>query len=92
MASTQIMAMPVRFGPQNTNPRWIPLTHDVIQDLREALKESGLGSLFFKQPLKGIFGTYVLVPYDCKYIVTTFLTDSQYILWEVKWRRTLITL
>lgn len=76
MASTQIMAMPVRFGPQNTNPRWIPLTQNVIKDLREALKESGLDSLYFKQLLKGIFGTYELVPYDCKYC-TTILTDSQ---------------
>lgn len=36
-----------------------------------------------------MFEVYDLISYDCKYIAATILTDFQYILWEVKWRRAL---
>lgn len=66
---------------------YIPLTHDVIKDLRQALKESGLGFPYFKQLLKDTFSNYNLVPFDCRHIAMTIFTDAQFMLWEVKWKR-----
>lgn len=42
MASTQIMAMPIRYGRQNANPKWAPQTHDIIKNLRQAIKRERL--------------------------------------------------
>lgn len=80
MASTQLRAMPVSYGRRNVHPKWAPLTHDLIKDLRQALKVSGLGSPYFKQLLKGTFSNYDLVPFDCRYIAMTILTDAQFML------------
>ncbi|KAM7065460.1 endogenous retrovirus group K member 5 Gag polyprotein-like [Acridotheres tristis] len=89
MAKEQLIAMPVRYGKQNANPRGEPMTYDEIKDLRKAIKDSGLGSLYFKQLLEGTFYNYDLVPYDCRYFASVILTESQYILWDMKWRRLL---
>lgn len=55
MATAKVIAMPIRYGRRNANPKWIPLTHDIIKDFRQAIKDSGLSSPYFKQLLKGIF-------------------------------------
>lgn len=57
-AKEQLIAMPVRYGRLNANPKWEPMTHDEIKDLRKAIKDSGLGSPYFKQLLKGTFNNY----------------------------------
>ncbi|XP_063275576.1 endogenous retrovirus group K member 6 Gag polyprotein-like [Prinia subflava] len=74
------------------NPWWEPLSHEDIKDLRKAIKESGLGSPYLKQLLKGPFQNVDLTPYDCRYIANLILTESQYMLWESKWRRFLVQL
>lgn len=89
LAHEQLLAMPVRYGRQNANPRWEPMTYDEIKDLRKAIKDSGLGSPYFKQLLKAIYGNYDLTPHDCRYVSSVILTESQYVLWDVKWRRLL---
>ncbi|RMC21067.1 hypothetical protein DUI87_01924 [Hirundo rustica rustica] len=89
IADTESVALPVRYGPQNANPRWERLDHEVIKDLMKAVKDNGLGSLYFKQLLKGTFNTYDLTKYDCRAIASMILTDSQLLIWEAKWRRAL---
>ncbi|KAF4803628.1 hypothetical protein TURU_014458 [Turdus rufiventris] len=92
MASTKLMAMPVSYGRRNVNPKWAPLTQDITKDLRQAMKESGLGSPYFKQLLKCTSINYYLVHFDLRYITMTILTDAQFMLWEVKWKRALTKL
>lgn len=65
------------------------ITHDEIKDLQKAIKDNGLGSPYFKQLLKGIYGNYDLIPSDCHYVSSIILMDSQYVLWDLKWRRLL---
>lgn len=31
LASTQTMAVPIRYGRQNANPKWAPLAQDIIK-------------------------------------------------------------
>lgn len=89
LAREQLLAMPVGCGRQSANLRWEPVTYDEIKELRKAIKDSGLDSPYFKQLLEAIYGNYDLTPYDCRYISSVILTESQYILWDVKWRRLL---
>ncbi|XP_063248066.1 endogenous retrovirus group K member 5 Gag polyprotein-like [Prinia subflava] len=86
LAHEQLLVMPVRYGRENANLRWEPMTYDEIKNLRKAVKESGLGSPYFKQLLEAIYGNYDLTPYDCRYVSSVILTEWQYVLWDVKWR------
>lgn len=36
MASTQIMAMPMKYGRQNASPKWVPLTYGIIKNTEAA--------------------------------------------------------
>lgn len=80
IAKEEPAAVPFTYGKQNANARREPMTYDEIKDLRKAIKDSGLGSPYFKQLLEGTFYNYDLVPYDCRYIASVILTESQYIL------------
>lgn len=89
---TDSIAMPVRCGRRNENPRWEPSDHQVLQDLWEAARKEGLVSPYFMQLLRVIFKNYDLVPFDCSYIALTIFTDSQLLLWDARWRRALTQL
>lgn len=41
---------------------------------------------------KSIFNSYDLVPADCKNVASMILTNSQYILWDLEWKRLLAKL
>ncbi|RMB92679.1 hypothetical protein DUI87_30988 [Hirundo rustica rustica] len=81
--------MPVTYDAQNANPRWERLDHEVVKDLMKAVRDNGLGSPYFKQLLKGTFNIYDLTPIDLKSLASMILTDSQFIIWDAKWRRAL---
>ncbi|RMC09657.1 hypothetical protein DUI87_13443 [Hirundo rustica rustica] len=83
------VAMPVTYDAQDANPRWERLDREVIKDLMKAVHDNGLGSPYFKQLLKGTFNIYDLTPFDLKSLASMILTDSQFIIWETKWRRAL---
>ncbi|RMC04401.1 hypothetical protein DUI87_19222 [Hirundo rustica rustica] len=83
------VAMPVTYDAQDANPRWERLDHEVVKDLMKAIHDNGLGSLYFKQLLKGPFNIYDLTPFDLKSLASMILTDSQFTIWEAKWRRAL---
>ncbi|RMC22073.1 hypothetical protein DUI87_02945 [Hirundo rustica rustica] len=83
------MAMPVTYDAQDANPRWERLDHEVVKDLMKAVRDNRLGSPYFKQLLKGTFNTYDLTPFDLKSLASMILTDSQFIIWEAKWRKAL---
>ncbi|XP_039944911.1 endogenous retrovirus group K member 5 Gag polyprotein-like [Hirundo rustica] len=83
------MAMPVTYDAQDANPRWERLDHEVARDLMKAVRDNGLGSPYFKQLLKGTFNIYDLTPFDLKSLASMILTDSQFIIWEAKWRKAL---
>ncbi|RMC21499.1 hypothetical protein DUI87_02365 [Hirundo rustica rustica] len=83
------MAMPVTYDTQDANPRWERLDCEVIRDLMKAIHDNGLGSPYFKQLLKGTFNIYDLTPFDLKSLASMILTDSQFIIWEAKWRKAL---
>ncbi|RMC19813.1 hypothetical protein DUI87_03378 [Hirundo rustica rustica] len=74
---------------EDANPRWEQLDHEVVKDLMKAIRDNGLGSPYFKQLLKGTFNIYDLTPFDLKSLASMILTDSQFIIWEAKWRRAL---
>ncbi|RMC04586.1 hypothetical protein DUI87_18833 [Hirundo rustica rustica] len=65
------------------------LDHEVFKDLMKAIRDNGLGSPYFKQLLKGTFNIYDLTLFDLKSLASMVLTDSQFIIWEAKWRRAL---
>ncbi|RMC20865.1 hypothetical protein DUI87_01718 [Hirundo rustica rustica] len=81
------MAMPVTYDAQDANPKWERLDREVVRDLMKAVRDNGLGSPYFKQLLKGTFNIYDLTPYDLRSLATMILSDSQFILWEAKWRK-----
>ncbi|RMB99725.1 hypothetical protein DUI87_23727 [Hirundo rustica rustica] len=83
------MAMPMTYDAQDANPRWERLDREVVRDLMKAVCDNGLGSPYFKQLLKGTFNIYDLTPYDLKSLASMILTDSQFIIWEAKWRKAL---
>ncbi|RMB97638.1 hypothetical protein DUI87_25900 [Hirundo rustica rustica] len=83
------VAMPVTYDTQDANPRWEQLDHEVVKDLMKAIRDNGLGSPYFKQLLKGTFNIYDLTLFDLKSLASMILTDSQFIIWEAKWRRAL---
>ncbi|RMC20321.1 hypothetical protein DUI87_01170 [Hirundo rustica rustica] len=83
------VAMPVTYHAQDANPRWERLVHEAVKDLIKAICDNGLGSPYFKQLLKGTFNIYDLTPFDLKSLASMILTDSQFIIWEAKWRRAL---
>ncbi|RMB89389.1 hypothetical protein DUI87_34216 [Hirundo rustica rustica] len=55
----------------------------------KAVRDNGLGSPYFKQLLKRTFNIYDLTPFDIRSLATMILSDSQFILWEAKWRKIL---
>ncbi|XP_039945103.2 uncharacterized protein LOC120764996 [Hirundo rustica] len=83
------MAMPVTYDAQDANPRRERLDREVVKDLMKAVRDNGLGSLYFKQLLEGTFNIYDLTPFDLKSLASMILTDSQFIIWEAKWRKAL---
>ncbi|RMC21253.1 hypothetical protein DUI87_02113 [Hirundo rustica rustica] len=83
------MAMPVTYDAQDANPRWERLDREVIRDLMKAICDNGLGSPYFKQLLKGTFNIYDLTPFDLRSLASMILSDSQFIIWEAKWRKIL---
>lgn len=84
--------MPVIYGRGVANLKWKVLDQDLIKDLRRAVKEGRLGSPRLKELLNGIYHNVVLTPYDCRYLPSIILTNSQYILWDLKWRKFLTKL
>ncbi|RMC03717.1 hypothetical protein DUI87_19709 [Hirundo rustica rustica] len=84
------LAMPVIFSQQAGGPRtWTAIPPHEIKELRKAIKDSGICSPYFKQLLKSTLEGHTLTPNDCKNLAGVILTDSQYMLWEFKWRRLL---
>ncbi|RMB94828.1 hypothetical protein DUI87_28631 [Hirundo rustica rustica] len=84
------LAMPVIFSQQARGPRtWTAIPSHEIKELRKAIKDSGICSPYFKQLLKSTLEGHTLTPNDCKNLAGVILTDSQYMLWEFKWRRLL---
>ncbi|RMC20001.1 hypothetical protein DUI87_00847 [Hirundo rustica rustica] len=83
------IAMPVTYDAHDANPKWERLDREVVRDLMKAVRDNGLGSPYFKQPLKGTFNIYDLTPFDLRSLATMILSDSQFILWEAKWRKIL---
>ncbi|RMB89189.1 hypothetical protein DUI87_34451 [Hirundo rustica rustica] len=83
------IAMPVTYDAHDANPKWERLDREVIRDLMKAIRDNGLGSPYFKQLLKGTFSIYDLTPFDLRSLATMILSDSQFILWEAKWRKIL---
>ncbi|RMC21072.1 hypothetical protein DUI87_01929 [Hirundo rustica rustica] len=83
------IAMPVTYDAHDANPKWERLDREVIRDLMKAVRDNGLGSPYFKQLLKGTFNIYDLTPFDLRSLATMILSDSQFILWEAKWRKIL---
>uniref|UniRef100_A0A8U7N8B5 Uncharacterized protein n=1 Tax=Corvus moneduloides TaxID=1196302 RepID=A0A8U7N8B5_CORMO len=84
------LAMPVLFSQQAGGPRtWQAIPHHEIKELRNAIKDSGICSPYFKQLLKSTLEGQTLTPNDCKNLASIILTDSQYMLWEFKWKRLL---
>ncbi|RMC03624.1 hypothetical protein DUI87_19800 [Hirundo rustica rustica] len=83
------IAMPVTYDAHDANPKWERLDREVVRDLMKAVRDNGLGSPYFKQLLKGTFNIYDLTPFDIRSLATMILSDSQFILWEAKWRKIL---
>ncbi|RMC16945.1 hypothetical protein DUI87_06200 [Hirundo rustica rustica] len=83
------IAMPVTYDAHDANPKWERLDREVVRDLMKAVRDNGLGSPYFKQLLKGTFNIYDLTPFDLRSLATMILSDSQFILWEAKWRKNL---
>ncbi|RMB92359.1 hypothetical protein DUI87_31234 [Hirundo rustica rustica] len=83
------IAMPVTYDAHDANPKWERLDREVVRDLMKAVRDNGLGSPYFKQLLKGTFSIYDLTPFDLRSLATMILSDSQFILWEAKWRKIL---
>ncbi|KAM7023916.1 endogenous retrovirus group K member 6 Gag polyprotein-like isoform 1-T1 [Acridotheres tristis] len=84
-----LLTTPARYGRRGANPRWEAVSHEDIKYLQKAIRRSGLGSPYFKQLLKEIYNTLDMTPFDCRNVSSTILTNSQYILWDLKWRRLL---
>lgn len=88
--SLDLLAMPVIFGQQPGMPRtWAPIPSHEIKEFLKAIKDSDICSPYFKQLLKGTLEGHTLTPNDCKNLASITLTDSQYMLWELKWKRML---
>lgn len=88
--SLNSLAMPVLFSQQAGGPRtWVAIPTHEIKELRKAIKDSGICSPYFKQLLKSTLDGHTLTPNDCKNLASIILTDSQYMLWELKWKRLL---
>ncbi|XP_074388702.1 uncharacterized protein LOC141727053 [Zonotrichia albicollis] len=85
----QYLALPVKYGRNDRNPKYERLNHHDIKELRQALKGSGFSSPYFNSVLKNIFNSYDLVPADCRNVATLILTNSQYLLWELQWKKLL---
>ncbi|RMB88368.1 hypothetical protein DUI87_35262 [Hirundo rustica rustica] len=83
------IVMPVTYDAHDANPKWERLDREVVRDLMKAVRDNGLGSPYFKQLLKGTFNIYDLTPFDLQSLATMILSDSQFILWEAKWRKIL---
>ncbi|RMB91546.1 hypothetical protein DUI87_32125 [Hirundo rustica rustica] len=83
------IAMPATYDAHDANPKWERLDREVVRDLMKAICDNGLGSPYFKQLLKGTFNIYDLTPFDLRSLATMILSDSQFILWEAKWRKIL---
>ncbi|XP_023784599.1 uncharacterized protein LOC111930685 [Cyanistes caeruleus] len=84
------LAMPVLFSQQAGGPRtWTAIPPQEIKELRKAIKDSGICSPYFKQLLKSTLEEHTLTPNDCKNLASITLTDSQFMLWELKWKRLL---
>lgn len=82
-----LLAMPVRCGRNNADPRWEPISHYDIIELRKAVKDSSLSSPYFNYMVRSIFHSYDLTPSDCRNISSLILMNLQYILWYLEWQK-----
>lgn len=90
--NTDSIALPVKYGRRNDNPRWELFDSQVLKDILDAERKKGLSSTYFKKLLGVIFSNYNLVLFDCTYTASTIFTDSQLMLWDARWRRALLQL
>ncbi|KAF4797991.1 hypothetical protein TURU_066171 [Turdus rufiventris] len=56
----QFLAMPVKYGKNDHNPQYEALSHHDIKELRQAIKENGLASLYFDNTIESIYNCYAL--------------------------------
>lgn len=81
------LTMPVRYGRNNHNPQYESLSHQHIKELKQAIKDSGLTSPYFDNVAKSIFNSYDLTPTYCHIMASMTSSNSQYILWDLEWRK-----
>lgn len=84
--------MPVTYDAQGQNPRWDRLDHELVKELAKAIRDSGLNSQYLKQLLRGTFNIYDGTPYDSRCLVSMILTNTQYLVWDARWRRSVTEL
>ncbi|XP_037981518.1 uncharacterized protein LOC119696072 [Motacilla alba alba] len=76
----------VRRGNQ---PKWEQIPYKELKDLRRAAKDYGRNSPYFKNVLDLMFNGYDLVPHDLKYIASSLLSPTEYMVWEGHWKKLL---
>lgn len=89
LCSTGDFLVPVNYDVQGQKQSWERINHEVVKDLAEAIRDNGLGSSYFKQLLKLTFNIYDLTPYDLRCLASMILTDTQVLVWDMRWRRAL---
>ncbi|TRZ06805.1 hypothetical protein HGM15179_020304 [Zosterops borbonicus] len=87
--SAKIFVAPVQLGPRGRNPRWEPLGHSEIKELRRTATEYGLGSPYFSNLLRAIFTTHLMTPHDVKFLANLLFTPTQYAIFMAQWKKRL---
>ncbi|XP_053795420.1 uncharacterized protein LOC128786271 isoform X2 [Vidua chalybeata] len=68
-------------------PRWEQLPYVEVKELRRAAKDYGRNSPFFKNVLDLTFSGHCLVQHDLRYIAKALLSPTEFLLWEIHWKK-----
>lgn len=84
-----LLAAPVIYNRAGTYLWWEPFPQQDLKELCKAAKEFGRDSQYFRSFLLASFDPRVLVPHDLKSVMACLLSQTEYLLWERTWKRSL---
>lgn len=60
-----------------------------LKELRQAVTEHGISSLYFTSLLGSVFAAQIMTPHDLRPLAYLQLSPTQYAFWEKEWEKSL---
>ncbi|KAJ7405029.1 hypothetical protein WISP_142253 [Willisornis vidua] len=80
-----LKAFPVHFE-EGRPPQWRPISYPVLKDIKKAITEHDLSSLYTLSLLESFFNAFDLTPNDIWQVASAWLPVLQYSAFEAEWK------